>query len=182
MSPIERDYCAPRSRPPRCTSSAGKDLYDAGVLDRAIEEYRQAVQLDPSNQYAQVELEKAIYAQARAKEDGSQPETLAEMKENMRGSRAQPPVLNPRSNEPISLTFPKPVSVTSIYRALGRAFGIDVLFDPKMREQEISIELEDATAQEALEILMRASGHFYKVLNEQTIIVVEDSPTESAGL
>ncbi|MGB5342867.1 MAG: secretin N-terminal domain-containing protein [Thermoanaerobaculia bacterium] len=154
----------------------GKDLYDAGVLDRAIEEYRQAVQLDPSNQYAQVELEKAIYAQARAQEDGSQPETLAEMKENMRGSRAQPPVLNPRSNEPISLSFPKPVSVTSIYRALGRAFGIDVLFDPKMREQEISIELEDATAQEALEILMRASGHFYKVLNEQSIIVIEDSP------
>jgi len=154
----------------------GKDLYDAGVLDRAIEEYRQAVQLDPSNQYAQVELEKAIYAQARAQEDGSQPETLAEMKESMRGSRAQPPVLNPRSNEPISLSFPKPVSVTSIYRALGRAFGIDVLFDPKMKDKKISIELEDATAQEALEILMRASGHFYKVLNEQSIIVVEDSP------
>jgi general secretion pathway protein D len=154
----------------------GKDLYDAGVLDRAIEEYRQAVQLDPSNQYAQVELEKAVYALARAQESGSQPETLAEMKENMRGSRAQPPVLNPRSNEPISLSFPKPVSVTSIYRALGRAYGIDVLFDPKMREQEISIELEDATAKEALEILMRAAGHFYKVLNEQTIIVVEDSP------
>lgn len=74
----------------------GKDLYDAGVLDRAIEEFRQAVQLDPSNQYAQVELEKAVYALARAQESGSQPETLAEMKENMRGSRAQPPVLNPR--------------------------------------------------------------------------------------
>ena len=154
----------------------GKDLYDANVLDRAIEEYRQAVQLDPSNQYALVELEKAVYALARAQQDGSQPETLAEMKEKMRGSRAQPPVLNPRSNEPISLSFPKPVSVTSIYRALGRAFGIDVLFDPKMREQEISIELENATAKEALEILMRAAGHFYKVLNEQTIIVVEDSP------
>ncbi len=153
----------------------GKDLYDAGVLDRAIEEYRQAVQLDPSNQYAQVELEKSVYALARA-QDGSQPETLAEMKESMRGSRAQPPVLNPRSNEPISLAFPKPVSVTSIYRALGKAYGIDVLFDPKMREQEITIELEDATAKEALEILMRAAGHFYKVLNEQTIIVVEDSP------
>ena len=74
------------------------------------------------------------------------------------------------------MSFPKPVSVTSIYRALGKAYGIDVLFDPKMREQEITIELEDATAKEALEILMRAAGHFYKVLNEQTIIVVEDSP------
>ncbi len=154
----------------------GKDLYDAGVLDRAIEEYRQAVQLDPSNQYAQVELEKAVYELARAQTSGTQPQSLAELKESMRGTRAQPPVLNPRSDEPISLSFPKPVSVTSIYRALGKAYGIDVLFDPKMREQEISIELEDATAQEALEILMRASGHFYKVLNEQTIIVVEDSP------
>jgi general secretion pathway protein D len=154
----------------------GKDLYEAGALERALEEYRQAVQLDPSNQYAQVELEKLVYEIARTQKLGETPQTLAEMKERTRGSRAQPPVLNPRSTEPISLSFPKPVKVTDIYRALGKAFGVDVLFDPKLRDQEITIELEDATAQEALEILMRAAGHFYKVLNEHTIIVVEDNP------
>ncbi|MDX1741884.1 MAG: hypothetical protein R3178_11345, partial [Rhodothermales bacterium] len=75
----------------------------------------------------------------------------------------------------ISLDFPKPVSIFDIYRALGKAFGINVQFDSKMRDQELSIHLDEVTAQEALEILMRTATHFYKVLNKNTIIVVEDN-------
>ena len=51
-------------------------------------------------------------------------------------------MLNPRSKEPISLDFPEPVSIFDIYRALGKAFGINILFDPKLKDQEIAIELE----------------------------------------
>ncbi|MEE8137574.1 MAG: hypothetical protein V3T81_01680, partial [Thermoanaerobaculia bacterium] len=36
----------------------GKEFHASGSLDRALEEYVQAVQLDRSNQYAQVELQK----------------------------------------------------------------------------------------------------------------------------
>ena len=153
-----------------------KDLHEAGVWDRALEEYRQAVQLDPTNQYAQVEFEKLMEEVALIERGGDPHETLAEKKERTRGSRAQPPVLDPRSDEPISLSFPSPVSVQDIYQALGKAFGINVLFDPKLREQEIAIELEQVNAKDALEILMRAAKHFYKVLDEHTIIVVEDTP------
>jgi general secretion pathway protein D len=63
-----------------------------------------------------------------------------------------------------------------IYRALGKAFGINVLFDPRLRDQEIAIELKQVTAQDALEILMRASGHFYKVVDEHSIIIAADTP------
>jgi general secretion pathway protein D len=85
-------------------------------------------------------------------------------------------VLNPRSDKPISLEFPQPVSLFSIYRALGQAFGINVLFDPNLRDQEIAIDLKDVTAQSALETLMRAAGHFYKVMDEHTIIIAQDTP------
>ena len=98
------------------------------------------------------------------------------MKARTKGARAQPPVLDPRSDEPISLSFPRPVSVRDIYLALGKAFGINVLFDPKLRDQDVAIELESVHAQDALEILMRTASHFYKVLDEHTIIVVEDTP------
>ncbi|HEY4639861.1 MAG TPA: secretin N-terminal domain-containing protein, partial [Thermoanaerobaculia bacterium] len=40
----------------------------------------------------------------------------------------------------------------------------------------ISIELRDVTAQAALERVMQAANHFYKVLDEKTIIVVPDNP------
>ncbi len=153
-----------------------KELHETGALNRALQEYRQAVQLDPSNQYAQVELEKVLEQIAAEERHGGPIPTIAEMREATKGARAQPPVLNPRSNEPISLSFPRPVSVQDIYQALGKAFGINILFDPKLRDQEITIELEQVGAQDALEILMRSTKHFYKVMDEHSIIVVEDNP------
>ena len=73
----------------------GKDFRAAGVLDRSLIELQQAVQLDPTNQYAQAELEsvrRALAAQNR------EVPTLDELKAKNRGTRPQPPQLNPRSN------------------------------------------------------------------------------------
>jgi general secretion pathway protein D len=152
----------------------GKEFEKAGAVERALVEYQQAVQLDPTNQYAQAQLENVRRAYLENKNRGF--ETIDQMKEKARASRPQPPVLNPRSNQPISLEFPQNVSIFSIYRALGSAFGINILFDPNLKDTEISIELKDVTAQAALETLMRAGGHFYKVMDEHTLIVAQDNP------
>jgi general secretion pathway protein D len=154
----------------------GKAFYEAGVLDRAMMELRQAVELDSSNQYAASELRKVVAELRAAQAGGTGQRSIAELKEQVRGARAQPPVLNPRSDEPIDLIFPDPTSSLDIYRALGKAFGINVLFDPKIRDQDISIVLDEVTAQSALEILMRTVGHFYKVLDEHSIIIADDTP------
>ena len=153
----------------------GKEFHGAGVLERALVEYQQAAQLDPSNQYAQVELQR-VREEIAAARQGTTVETIAEMKRRSQGIRPQPPLLNPRSDEPISLEFPEPVPITSIYRSLGKAFGINMLFDPALKDVELPIVLKDVTAQDALEILMRAAGHFYKVLDPQTIMIAADTP------
>ncbi|HEV2855437.1 MAG TPA: secretin N-terminal domain-containing protein [Thermoanaerobaculia bacterium] len=153
----------------------GQEFEKAGVLERALVEYQQAVQLDPTNQYAKAQLDHVHRAYLAQKQSRGY-ETIEQMKQKNRGSRPQPPVLNPRSNQPISLEFPQPVSIFSIYRALGKAFGINVLFDPNLRDQEIAIDLKDVTAQAALETLMRAAGHFYKVMDEHSIIIAQDTP------
>ncbi len=152
-----------------------KQYKQAGVPERALVELQQAVELDPTNQYAEVELA-SVREQLTAARQGTRIDTIAEMKERTRGARPQPPVLNPRSNEPISLDFPEPTPIFQIYKALGDAFGINILFDQNLKDQEISISLEDVTAQTALETLMRAAGHFYKVIDEHTIIIAADTP------
>jgi general secretion pathway protein D len=154
----------------------GKELHSLGVLEAAVREYVQAVQLDPANQYAQVELAKAQEELRRVQGVTSGPESLEDLKQRTRRERPQPPDLNPRSPAPISLSFPKEVQVTDIYRALGKAFGINVQFDPQLRPSRMSVELTDVTAQEALEIVMQSAQHFYKVLSEDTIIIVQDTP------
>ena len=154
----------------------GQEFEKAGVTERALVEYQQAVQLDASNQYAKAQLEHVhkLYLAQRANKGGY--ETIEQMKQKNRGARPQPPVLNPRSDRPISLEFPQPVSLFSIYRALGQAFGINILFDPNLRDQEIAVDLKDVTAQAALETLMRTAGHFYKVMDEHSIIIAQDNP------
>ena len=154
---------------------AGKQYHQAGIVERALVELQQAVQLDPTNQYAESELE-AVRQQILALREGRDADSIAEMKRRTAGALPQPPVLNPRSNEPIDLEFPNPTPIFQIYKALGDAFGINVLFDQNLKDQDITITLEDVTAERALEHLMRAAGHFYKVVDEHTIIVAADTP------
>jgi general secretion pathway protein D len=153
----------------------GQQFEKAGVTERALVEYQEAVQLDPTNQYAQARLEHMHQAWLAQRENRSAG-TIDQMKKHAQETRPQPPVLNPRSTQPISLEFPEPVSVFQIYRALGKAFGINILFDPNLKDQEISIDLKDVTAQTALETLMRAVNHFYKVLDDHTVMIAADTP------
>ncbi|HEV8240268.1 MAG TPA: secretin N-terminal domain-containing protein [Thermoanaerobaculia bacterium] len=154
---------------------AGKKFAEAGSPERAMFEYRQAVELDSTNQYAATELEKVRQAIAMKQRQQGDLRTIEEMKKEAQ-ERSKPPMLEPRSKTPISLEFPNPVSIKDIYRALGKAFGINILFDPNLKDQEIAIELKDVTAQDALEILMRAAQHFYKVLDSHTILIAADTP------
>ncbi len=153
-----------------------KEYQQAGVLERALVELQQAVQLDPTNQYAKAQLEttRQDWLAQRQGRDGMG--TIEQMKKKAAASRPQPPVLNPRSNQPLSLEFPEAVPIFQIYQALGKAFGINVLFDPNLKDQEISINLKEVTAQTALETLMRAANHFYKVIDEHTILIAADTP------
>jgi general secretion pathway protein D len=143
----------------------------------AVTELEITVKLDPTNQFAATEYGHAVRmiqdtVAAMSNDKGS----IEAMKKRANITKAQPPQLNPASNEPISLSFPHETPVKDIYRALGNAFGINVLFDQAVKDDRIAIELKDVTAQQALERVMQAANHFYKVLDEHTIIIVPDNP------
>ncbi len=153
----------------------GKRYREASVLGRALVEFQQAVQLDPTNQYAQAEL-LALQEEIRAQDDEQDLETIEDLKRRTSGQRAQPPEFDPRSKEPIDFNFPRPTKVRDIYTALADAYGFNVLFDPTLKDTNMTLVLEDVVAQDALEVVMRTAGHFYKVQDEHTIIVVQDTP------
>ncbi len=153
----------------------GMALKELGQLLAARNEFQMASQLDITHEYAAQELRKVEKElQILSQPEGA--ESLEEIKAKAQGAKVQPPMLNPKSDEPITLSFPKPKPVKEIYRALGKAYGFNVLFDPKLKDDKLSVELRDVTAKQALEIVMQGAGHFYKVLDENTIIVVEDTP------
>ena len=153
----------------------GKQLMTAKHYEMAALEFQLTVKLDPTNQWAAIELAKAVEAARDAYSVDRY--NIDKVKERARGAKAQPPELDPASDEPIFLSFSRPTPVKDIYRALGNSFGINIVFDQAVKDDErISIELRDVTAQPALERVMQAANHFYKVLDEKTIIVVPDNP------
>ena len=153
----------------------GMRFKEAGELARAQAELEMAVQLDPTHQYAEVELAKVRKDLAVFNQQGGASK-LAEMKKAAAEMKVKPPILNPASDEPMTLSFPNQTSLRDIYKAIGQAFGINILFDPKLKDSKLSIELKNVTARQALESVVEASGQFYKVFDEKTVIVVEDTP------
>ena len=152
----------------------GRKLQEAGRNRDALLEIQRAVQLDPTNQYALTELEKI---RTRIESSDRGPKTISQLKEDARGAEPMPPVLSPRSDEPITFDFPD-ATFMEIYRAIGQAFGFNIVFDPRLRDAPLAgpIELREVTALEGLEILMQSLGHFYKVLDEQTIMILQNTP------
>src|SRR6185295_17173087 len=108
----------------------------------AATELEVTVKLDPSNQYAAVELGKAVgmlndFARA------SQGESIEDIKKRAKASnitKEQPPQLTPSSDQPITLTFPRETPVKDIYKALGNAYGINIMFDQALKDDRIAIE------------------------------------------
>ena len=163
----------------RAASLSSKGPEQTRLAQLAATELEVTVKLDPTNQFAAVELEKAVVMIQEASRAATENISIDELKRRASArniTKAQPPKLNPASDQPISLSFPRDTPVKDIYRALGNAFGINVLFDQALKDDRISIELRDVTAQQALERVMQAANHFYKPLDEKTIIVVPDNP------
>lgn len=158
----------------RAAADAATGEEQIRLAQLAATELQLTVKLDPTNQYAAVEMSKVVRIVTDAQRNLDK-NSIAEIKKRAIG-KAQPPVLNPASNQPISLSFPHETPVKDIYKALGNAYGINILFDQAVKNDPIAIELKDVTAQQALERLMQAANHFYKALDEHTIIVVPDNP------
>lgn len=87
-----------------------------------------------------------------------------------------PPVLDPRSNEEITLIFSEPTSVFDIYRQLGRSWGINFVFDSKLKDRKIVIEVTGVAARDGLDSVLRAANHFYTVVDPQTVMIADDTP------
>ena len=79
-----------------------------------------------------------------------------------------------RQADQSELSAAKPIK--QIYLALAASAGINVIFDPQLKDDNVSIVLNNIEFQKALETLMRQENHFYKVIDDKTIMIAADNP------
>lgn len=132
----------------------GNNLEKKQKLSEAYRAYRKSLEFNPDNRDAKEGI-KRISQSRKTKIDGFE--------------------LNIKSNKPITLKF-RNTRITDVFAIVTRLSGINFIFDEAVKDQNFSIFLEDATFEQALDIITNMNRLGRKVLNENTIIVYPKTP------
>ena len=150
----------------------GKTYARAGQLELASAEYEQTIFLDSSNQYAAIELQKV---RETIKKKQMSPSEIEKAKAAAKKRSLAPPKLSPKSNLPIVLKF-KDQPIGKIYDALSKASGVNFLYDERVdQKQTQTVDIAGVTFEKAMDILMLQNKHFYKIIDESTILIAPDN-------
>lgn len=154
-------------------TTAGRRLAGRGLYKEALDEYRLALDLNPKSPVLASEIQD-LEARRQA---GLRALSLDDMKERTR-ERALPGLaLGPGAREPLGLTF-RNASLREAYLALGRAAGVNFVFDPQFQDQPVSLDLRDVPFEQALNALASAGRTFHRVVDARIISVIPDTPTK----
>src|SRR5262245_12999864 len=153
---------------------AARKYQQAQDLDKAAEELQIAVNYDPGNKSASDELY-AIRERIRVRdEEREQRSGFEATRARAAAARVPVPVLSPRSQTRISLKFADQ-SLQKIFESLGKLAGVNVIFDEGYKDKRDSVELTGVTFEEALNQVTLKNHLFYKVLDQNTVIIVTES-------
>jgi general secretion pathway protein D len=158
----------------------GRKLFQSGDTQGALAEFLHAAAIDPSNEAAQQEV-----ARVREKQGEVVPRSEAAIPE-LAGEQAEldsigaPTQLKPVSNEPLTLRMTEDTKV--IYQAVGKAAGINILFDPDFNSKRISVELTGVSLLDALRIVGTMSNTFWRPVTSNTIFVATNSRAKRTEL
>ena len=172
----------------------GRVLRQSGDIGGAVNEFARALQIDPGNQAAAQELqvtEKPAAAPDGAASNGPTPgKTLVPGMDEQTpyqdkvqrdiASMGAPVVLQPVSNDPQTLHMVEDSKV--VYQAIGKAAGINVIFDPEYTSKRIPVDLTNVSMNDALRIVGTLSGTFWKPVTSNTIFVAQNNVTKRRDL
>jgi len=156
----------------------GRRLAAMGKLDRALVEYELASELNPSGGDIDDELRSTrnkLRAQiAVAREGKTELQTIIDR------SRDLPPPgmdLPAGVRMPASLTF-RDASSRDVFMTIARFANISLIFDTAFREAPVSVDLRNASLEDALSTVAGATRTFFRVTAPKTIVVIPDTPAK----
>jgi general secretion pathway protein D len=158
----------------------GQIMRDAGKLEDALNEFKKAIDIDPSSFIAQQELKRTQEMIQQTANPEAQPQAAASALRKRLESAQGPVELVPVSNVPITLKVTEDSKV--IYETIGKLAGINVLFDPDYTSRRVRIELNGVTLEDALEVVAFETKTFWRPVTPNTIFVAQDNPAKRKEL
>ncbi|HEY3306876.1 MAG TPA: cohesin domain-containing protein [Desulfuromonadaceae bacterium] len=184
----------------------GNALYDQGQYVAALAEYQTALGLDPTQGRfkQQVDLTSRLKDALLAYQEGLDFERNNKLKDAQRDfaravelhpgnkeymvalarvsgarkSKLEGYELNLKSAKPITLKF-KDAKLKDVFNILSQLSGINFIFDEAVKDQQVSIFLENATFQQAFDLLTNMYKLGRKIANESTVIIYPKTPDKT---
>jgi len=157
--------------------AAAREFDRKGDVENALVEYRKVLEFEPGASLAiarRGELERL----AREKTDATRtPPKIDTMRERAR-RQAEGPILNPTSKTPLSLNFATNTAIQDILKFIGDVTGINVIIEQGAQSvvtRPTTLNVSGVTLEQGLNLVMTANQLWYKVLNERTILVIQDT-------
>jgi general secretion pathway protein D len=135
----------------------GREFEKANKLKDALRVYLVAQELHPENKEYKAAVAR-ITGQRKNKLEGFE--------------------LSLKSSKPITLKF-KDAKIKDVFTIITQLTGINFIFDEGVKDQPISIYLENATFQQAMDLLSNMNKLHRKVLNESTVLIYAKTPEKS---
>jgi general secretion pathway protein D len=149
----------------------GNDLKQNGQIRAALVEFLRATAIDPSNTAAAQAIQSLSERITPAQQKNDLPQLPSDRADL--ASLAGPIQLKPISDESITLHLVEDTKI--VYETVGKAAGINVLFDPEYTSKRVSVDLNNTTLPDALRILATVSATFWKPVTRNTIFVAADT-------
>jgi general secretion pathway protein D len=141
-------------------------------LEAAVSEYRLASEYDPSNRGVAQKVA-SIEKTLRDRDEAARPKPPGQqLRERARAASAEPVLIG------VNTRFPLRFNNTSFKDALNfiaAQVGINVTFDREVVDRPMTIQLDDVTVEQALTQIMTMNQLSYKIINERSIFVFQDT-------
>jgi general secretion pathway protein D len=195
---LQSKYVLARERAAAMYADRGRMLLKEKQFDLALEEFKRALAIEPSN----AELQAAFQDATRAKESRAQyreAERLAQLgriEEAMSGfTRAaeldptyqealerishlseeqQGLARDERSKQPVTLKF-KNAGIKEVLQGVAKVGGFTLVFDKDVRNDPISISIQDTPFDIALQLILNSNSLFSRPISPAVLIVSPDT-------
>ncbi|MFB3829282.1 MAG: cohesin domain-containing protein [Bryobacteraceae bacterium] len=165
----------------------GLTLRTQGSLDQALIEFQKAYAVNPGSAAAEQEIRRTQQMiQRDQQEKNLTPEERTLTPAQLYKQRSQEklagllpvPELKPLTQDRINIKMNNQ-SPKVLFETVGKMAGINVLFDPEYTAAKAqSIEINNATLDEALDYLSVVTKSFWKPLSANTIFITNDNTTK----
>ena len=148
-----------------------------GELEEALREYRRASDFDPPNRQlaAKVtEIERRIRDQYEAQPRNN----IAQLREQARQAGPTPLI---KLNEVLPEVRFNNTSIRDILNFVANATGVNVTYDRDYADRAYTVQLNGVTLEQALNQILSANQLFFKVINQNTIMVIPDTAQKRAN-